>query len=67
MVQNFCFIVCLFSLCFHDHFNEKSGVMKSLTITALVAMCALSFSKVYFMSVNILAFGGKMFKNESSS
>jgi hypothetical protein len=51
------FTVFLFTFCFHDLSIDESGVLKSLTIIACGAMCALNFSKVFFMNVGALAFG----------
>ena len=42
------FTVPLFSFCFHDLSIAEGGVLKSPTITVWGAMCALSFSKVFF-------------------
>jgi hypothetical protein len=49
--------VSLFSFCLHDLSIDESGVLKSPTIIVCGAMCALSFSKVYFMDVDALVFG----------
>jgi hypothetical protein len=58
--------VSLFSFCFRDLSIAESGVLKSPTIIVLGVICALSFSKVFFMNVGALAFGTYMFGIESS-
>jgi hypothetical protein len=49
--------VSLFCFCFHVLSIAESEVLKSPTIILWVGMCTLSFSKVSFMNVGILAFG----------
>ena len=46
----------LLSFCFQNHSIDESGVLKSSTIIVCGAMCALSFTKVCFMTVGALCF-----------
>ena len=61
------FTVSLFSFCFLDWSIEESEVLKSPIFIVLGVMCALSFSKVFFMNEGAFAFGAWMFRIENSS
>jgi hypothetical protein len=49
--------MCLFSFGFQDLSIDESVVLKSPTIIVWGIMCAFSFSKVFLMNVDALAFG----------
>jgi hypothetical protein len=49
--------VSLFSFCFNDLSIGEIGVLRSPTIIVWGSMCVLSFSKVCFMNVGVLALG----------
>jgi hypothetical protein len=51
------FTVSLFIFCFHDLCIAESRLLKSPTNFMCSTMCALIFSKVYFMNVGSLALG----------
>ena len=55
-ITSLSFTVSLFSFCCSDLSIGESGMLKSPTIIVWGSMCVLSFSKLSFMSVGVLAF-----------
>ena len=57
----------LFSFSFQDLSINEGGVLKSSNIIVCGTMWVLSFTKVSFMNVDVIAFGVYMFRFGSPS